>query len=166
MSDFWAKRLGTQVPPAPPAPAPAPASNRPWWMPAPVQQAPQITPPGGPLPNPAPVHQAQQEGSVLPSGEAHFGDLIRQDGYTTEKAQSARDGERCPDCGGVNYMRSKESPNSMKQCFECGYNPRFAHSTAGASGIGQQNVAPPVAARVQTMAEGNFNPGVIIGRVG
>ena len=166
VSDFWARRIGAKPsPPAAPAPPQQPASNRPWWMaPAPAQ-----APPAAPQPaeqqqdqNPAP---AQDQGSVTPGGEAHFGELIRQDHYTTEKAQSARDSEPCPDCGSPNYIRPHTSKNAMKQCFNCGYNERFAHSTAGASGIGQKNL-PTRTARAQTMSESTFNPQHIIGRVG
>lgn len=162
MTNFWAERLGQQTPAAAPAPSPAPAGNRPWWMPQtappPVQQTPQ-----------QPVQQYPQQvqqSTVPPDGEAHFGDLLHQDAYTTDKAQSARDTELCPDCSSPNYIAPKGYPNAMKKCFNCGYNPRFAHSTAGATGIGQKNVAPPRAARAQTLATSNFNPGVIIGRVG
>lgn len=165
MAGFWSERLGVAPSQPAPAPAPAPASTTPWWMPQPAPQQPQSAPqqPQAPAPQ-QPVQQ--QPSSVPPDGESHFGDLLHQDGYTTEKAQSARDSESCPECGSGNYMAAKGHPNSMKQCFNCGYNPRFAHSTAGAASTGQKNVAPPRPARVQLLAEGNFNPGQIVGRVG
>lgn len=155
---FWANRLGVQ-PQQPQAPAhPQPAHQAPagpWWaVPQPAQQQSvqqTVTP--------------QQQGSVTPAGEAHFGDLLSQDGYHTEKAQSAKDSELCPECDSPNYLAPKGHPNAMKQCFNCGYNPRFAHSTAGASGIGQSNVAAPKPARVQRLNQSNFNPGTIVGRV-
>lgn len=156
---FWAQRLGTQQP-AQQAPPPPPAPTQPWWQPRPA------TPPAAPQQPYQQAPQQPQQQSVPADGKVPFGDLLQQDGYTTEKAQSARDSEPCPDCGSPNYIAPKGHPNAMKQCFECGYNPRFAHSTAGASGIGQNNVAPPKAARVQTGGESNFNPGTIVGRVG
>ena len=168
MSDFWSKRLGQQAqqPAAPVAPAP----TRPWWA---VQQPPQPVQPY--VPQPAQVtgivpsadpQQLPQPSSVDPNGESSFSDLIHQDGYTTTKAQSARDTELCPESDSPNYMRPKGVPNALKQCFNCGFNARFAHSTAGASGIGQKNVAPPKPARVQQMNVSTFDPTRIVGRVG
>lgn len=120
-------------------------------------------------PSSAPVAPLQaQETPSSPATEQHLGELLSQDHYTTTKAMSAKDGETCPDCDSVNYMRSAQAPNSMKQCFNCGYNPRFLHTTHGASGIGQNNL-PVKTARSQTMNTNNFNPGQpghVIGRVG
>lgn len=169
MSGFWAQRVGASQQQAT-APATVAARNQPWWMPG---VAPQSTS--------APVHeqvveaarwgqgtvqQPQQQATVAPQQEVSIGALLSQDGYTTEKAKSAQDNEPCPDCGSPNFIRPHTSKNAMKQCFNCGYNERFAHSTAGASGIGQKNVAPPKAARVQALTQNNYNPQSIIGRVG
>lgn len=159
MGNFWANRVAQQqAPAAPPQPAPAPASNAPWWLPKQAPQVPQQV-----------VQQPQvpQQGVPDENGQVPIGYLLHQEGYqyTSDKAQSARDTERCPECDSGNYLKPKGVPNAMKQCFECGYNPRFAHSTAGASGIGQKNVEAPRPARVQTLSEGNFNPKVIVGRV-
>lgn len=160
MSNFWSQRLAPAAQPQQAPAAPQPASTAPWWLPqtvAPVQpQQPAQTVQQTVVPTP-------QQASVAPDGKAHFGDLLQQDGYTTEKAQSAKDSTTCPDCGSPNYMGVKGSPNAMKQCFECGFNPRFAHSTAGASGIGQQNVAAPRPARVQNVATGAPPMGTVIG---
>lgn len=115
--------------------------------------------------HPSVTHQQPpQQGSVAPEEEQHFGDLLTQAEYTTEKAQSAKDTELCPDCGSQNYVAPAGHPNAMKQCFNCGWNPRFQHSTHGASGIGQN--LPTKTARSQTMSENSFNPGMIVGRVG
>lgn len=54
-------------------------------------------------------------------------------------------------------------PNAMRQCYECGYNPRFAHSTAGA-GMPTDAAAPARPAR-QVSTSNNYNPGVIVGKV-
>jgi hypothetical protein len=154
-SDFWSKRLAPQQPAqmAPPAP-----SNRPWWQPGVAPQS--TSAPIAVTPQPQP-----QQASVAPVGETHFGDLLLQDDYTSTKAQSARDKETCPDCQSPNYMAPQGHPNAMKQCFDCGWNPRFQHSTHGASGIGQQNL-PTRTARGQTLSTNNFNPQAIVGRVG
>lgn len=109
---------------------------------------------------PAPVVTQQN----VPEGEVPIAVLLAQEGYTTTKAQSAKDDERCPDCGSGNYMRSSQSPNSLKQCFDCGYNPRFLHTTHGATGTGQKDL-PIHSARNQVLSENNFRPQEIVGRV-
>lgn len=165
--NFWAQRLGQAQPqqdPAPPQPAP---SNRPWWQPqsvAPVvQQPPPVT---GVVPSADPSQLPQptaQPVSVAPDGEAHFGDLLQQSGYTTEKAQSAKSSEPCPSCGSNKYMGIAGQPNKMPRCFECGYNPRFTQSMAGLSGTGQN--IPVKTARVQQMNTSTYNPQHIVGKV-
>lgn len=163
MSTFWAQRLGVQQQPEAPAQAP---SSRPWWQPGsgivvqPQQQAP-VQPQQFVQ---QPEQQVQQQ-PVGPDGKVPIEQLLTQDNYTTTKAQSAKDSEACPECESPNYMRSSQSPNSMKQCFNCGFNARFLHSTHGASGIGQKGL-PVHTARNQVIAENNFNPQTVIGRVG
>lgn len=154
MSDFWAKKLGQQAAPAA-APVP-PAPTRPWWQPAPAQPvAPQPATTLQPV-----VPQTVQQGSVDPNAQSDIGTLLRQDGYTTEKAQSARDTEVCPNCQSTNYMRASGHPNSMKQCFECGSNPRFEQMAAGTTGIPTKG--PVRAARVQNPETGAPKMGTII----
>jgi hypothetical protein len=117
---------------------------------------------------PAPVQQQipvpQPQGQVAPDQEVDLTSLLHQDGYTSTKAQSAKDTALCPECDSPNYLAAKGHPNAMKQCFNCGYNPRFEQSMAGASGIGQKNL-PVHTARAQTLSENNFNPGTLVGRV-
>lgn len=156
---FWAQRVGVpQAPQQAPAPAPAPAGNRPWWSPAPLQTAPQI------VPN-QPHQQPGTQASVLPNGTSHIGDLLAQEGYTTEKAQSAKSGERCPSCSSGNYLNIAGLESRAKRCFDCGYNPMFTHSTHGATAVGQSNVAAPVPARVQQMNTNTFDARHIVGHV-
>ena len=158
--NFWANRVGV-VPQQPAAPA-APVSTRPWWQAGQgiqVQQQPQV------VQQPQPqVQQPQPQVQQAPDGKVPIEVLLQQEEYTTTKAQSAKDGEPCPDCGSVRYMRSSQQPNSLKQCFDCGFNPRFLHSTHGASGIGQKDL-PVHTARGQIDSPG-WNPQTIIGRVG
>ena len=113
---------------------------------------------------PQPAPQQQTPPTQQSVGEVPIEVLLGQQDYTTTKAKSADDGERCPDCRSSNYMRSSTSPNSMKQCFNCGYNERFLHSTHGASGIGQRDL-PVHEARNQVLSESNWNPQTIVGRV-
>ena len=76
---------------------------------------------------------------------------------------SARSTETCPDCGSGNYFRPNGHANAMAQCYNCGYNPRFAHSTAGA-GMPSDRSAPTRPAK-QVSTENNYNPSTIIGHV-
>lgn len=161
MSDFWARRLNksqSQQPPTAVSDTPASApGNRPWWMP---QQAAAPTPPQ----TPGTVVQHPPQGIVTEDGKAHFGDLLRQDGYTTTKAQSARDQERCPACDSPNYVADKSNSRSMKHCFDCGSNPRFEQTMAGISGTGQN--IPVKTARVQNAPVPGAPPlGTVVGHV-
>lgn len=148
--NFWANRVG--VPQAPQQAPQPPQSVRPWWQPAPVQQT-QTAPVQQPQqPQFQPGQPPSQQASVDPNQQYHIGDLLRQDGYTTTRAVSARSDERCPSCGSGNYLNIAGSETRPKRCFDCGHNPMFSHSTAGVTGTGQQNVAAPRAARVQVNA--------------
>lgn len=86
--------------------------------------------------------------------------LLQQDGYTTEKARSAADTERCPDCGSGNYMHIAGQKSRAKRCYDCGYNPMFTHSTHGISIVGQN--LPQKSARVQNPAVAAAPMGSII----
>jgi hypothetical protein len=159
VSNFWSQRLGQgqqQAPAAPPQPAP---SNRPWWQPAPVQQPTHTAPPAS-VTQPVP----QQQASVTPDGKVPIEVLLSQTEYTTEKAQSARDTERCPECDGPNYLAEKGVKSSMKHCFDCGYNPRFTQTMSGISGTGTN--VPVKTARMQNRpVEGAPPMGAVIGHV-
>jgi hypothetical protein len=155
VSDFWAQRLGQQAPQQAPA-APQPAPSGPWWLPQQVA-------PAHPQPVQQQVVQTQQQVSVDPDGTTDIGTLLRQDGYTTTKAQSARDSESCPDCGGPNYLAEKGIPNSMKHCFDCGFNPRFSQSMAGMSSTGQN--IPVKTARMQNITTGMPKMGTVVGHI-
>lgn len=125
MSDFWAKKLGQQAPPEPQPqaqPAPQPAQQGAWWQhPQPSQQ------------QPAP----QQTYEPQPTDEE----------YRPQKAQHLRQEDYCPDCGSGDFFRPQGVPNAMKQCYTCGYNERFAHSTAGAGLPGGEDAGPATPAR-------------------
>lgn len=154
MSDFWAKKLG--VAPATPQPTAPAQNNQPWWAPQTVAQ-----------PQQQPATVVGQQALVPPSqanGEQHFDALLQQDGYTTTRAMSAKDSERCPDCNSTNYISPQGHPNALKQCFDCGYNARFLHTTHGVSATGQN--IPVHTARGQTLSTNNFNPKGIIAHVG
>jgi ribosomal protein S27E len=78
------------------------------------------------------------------------------------KARSAHMTALCPDCGSSNYFQP--SANTMAQCYECGYNPRFGHSTAG-MGIPSDAGAPVPAKQLNPQGTSNFNPNQIIGHI-
>lgn len=166
MSNFWANKLGGAAPAAP-APAPQyqqqqPQQRGPWWdngIYAPQPQPQQTVPP-----------QQQgypQQGQPVPDDgqQKHIGDLLRDPFHVPKKAKVLKQTGQCPDCGSADYFRSPEHPNSMPQCQECGFNPRFHQQTAGtpSGGQGQTHATPSR----QTSAGGaggrsNYNPNVII----
>lgn len=128
----------------------------PQAAPQPVQQQPQQTLP--------PVQPQAQQVSVTEDGKSHFGDLLRQEEYTTEKAQSAKDTETCPSCGSPNYVADKSNSRSMKHCFDCGSNPRFEQTMSGISGIGSN--IPVKTARVQNAPVAGAPPmGSVVGHI-
>lgn len=102
-----------------------------------------------------------QQVSVPPDQEQSFGDLLRQDGYTTTKARSAQDDARCPNCGSGNYLAGQnEEMRSQKRCFDCGHNNRFEQTS---SGISTANAGPPRPARVQNAATNFPQAGTVMG---
>lgn len=181
MSNFWANKLGGAAPAAPaPAPQyqqqgyqqqgyqPPPQQAGPWWdngIYAPQPQHQQTVPP---------QYQQQgyqqgypQQGQPVPDDgqQKHIGDLLRDPFHVPKKAKVLKQTGQCPDCGSGDYFRSPEHPNSMPQCQECGYNPRFHQQTAGtpSGGQGQTHATPSR----QTAAGGaggrsNYNPQVIV----
>lgn len=86
-----------------------------------------------------------------------------------KKAVSAKLTETCPECGSGDYFRPAGQPNAMQQCYTCGYNGRFAHSTAG-GGMPSDGSAPTHPSRqIASGGKGgvnNFRPQQIIGRIG
>jgi hypothetical protein len=144
VSNFWADRLGTApaAPAAPPAQPQAAPQQGPWW------QAPQ----------PVQPQQAPPQQTVVVEQE-----------YTTDKAQSARSTETCPECGSGNVFKPKGQPNAMPQCYHCGWNPRFEHSTAGA-GMPSDKSVPVQSARQISGGGGaggvsNYNPSNIVAHI-
>lgn len=79
------------------------------------------------------------------------------------KAMSARSDEMCPECGSGNIFKPHGHPNAMAQCYHCGWNPRFAHSTAGA-GLPSDSSTPTRASR-QVSTGNNFNPQTIVATI-
>ena len=143
---FWEKALGapaappqqaTVMQPSPPLPG---QHSQPWFIPqTPQQVQPQV---------PQPVQYPQQP---QPQEQAPL------------KAMSARSTMSCPDCGSGNIFKPNGHPNAMEQCYHCGWNPRFSHSTAGA-GMPSDATAPARPSK-QVSTANNFNPQTIVATV-
>lgn len=80
------------------------------------------------------------------------------------KAPSSFSTTSCPQCGSGNYTGSPSDATKMIRCYDCGYNPRFGQQS-GAGGLPAGQSAPASAAR-QVSTTGNYQPQVIIGRIG
>lgn len=81
------------------------------------------------------------------------------------KAQSSRSTLTCPDCGSGNIFKPNGIPNAMEQCYHCGWNPRFAQSTAGAGMPSTAETGPARPARQIAPGVNNFNPQTIVATV-
>lgn len=79
------------------------------------------------------------------------------------KAVSARSDAMCPECGSDYIFKPHGNPNAMQQCYNCGWNPRFAHSTAG-GGLPSDASTPTQPSR-QVSTANNFNPQTIIAKI-
>ncbi|UXX94036.1 hypothetical protein N7U49_21765 [Streptomyces sp. AD2-2] len=136
-SDFWLNKIREANGPQPaqgPQAGLTPAGT-PWWA-HPTYTRPE-TPPTVPQSDP---QQMQRE-------------------YQTERAQSAKQSERCPSCQGEHYWRA--TPNSMAQCFDCGW--PVQNSTQGVA-IANNSSAPARVSLHQAKGSG-YNPQTIIGRI-
>jgi hypothetical protein len=145
MSDFWANRIATEAPPAP-RERQEPVSPGPWWR--------------GDTPQPP-----AQPQTVAPQQQATAPAPVTED-YRPQKAQHLRAEGYCPDCGSGDYFRPQGTPNAMEQCYACGYNPRFAHSTAG---VGLPSESGPATPAKQVASGGlggksNYQPSTFIAR--
>lgn len=80
------------------------------------------------------------------------------------KAPSSRSTKSCPECGSGNYTGSPGDSTKMTRCYDCGYNPRFGQQS-GAGGMPSGSGSPAQPSR-QTLKTNNYQPGVIVGRVG
>lgn len=114
-SNWFAKKLGGETPPAPSAPASPPAPSYPTQPAAPSQY---------------PV--APQQEPVDPANDPNAPTVTNliQNAEMAERASKANkvEVERCPGCGSANYFSRKFGqggvPLSMPpkgQCFDCGY---------------------------------------------
>lgn len=126
-----------------------------WWSkklnsPAP---APSGLPPVYPSP-PVPVHVPQYAQSPQVSYDPNQDQLVT-------KAQSSRMHDKCPGCYSGNYFAPMGT--QMKRCYDCGY--PIVQSGTGAGMPGGASAGPTTAAK-QISTANNFNPTVIVDRIG
>ena len=74
---------------------------------------------------------------------------------------SATSPERCPNCASGNYGRT--TPESRARCYDCGY--PITQSGTGMPGVRIPSSTNTVAA-TQISTANNFNPNVIVDRIG
>jgi len=123
-------------------------NNADWWAKKLAQQspAPQQTRPAD-LP---PMPPSQQPMAPMPSFQQ----------TPTERAQSAKQTDSCPDCGSGNYMSVS---NAAPRCFDCGYPLEQSGSRYGSlAGAHVEGAARGAAGNDPTS---NWNPQGIIGRI-
>lgn len=77
------------------------------------------------------------------------------------KAQSSRMHDKCPGCYSGNYFAPMGT--QMKRCYDCGY--PIVQSGTGAGMPGGASAGPTQAAK-QVSTGNNFNPTVIVDRIG
>ena len=79
----------------------------------------------------------------------------------TSKAQSAKQNQACPDCGGNNYM--SPSANIGLRCYDCGYPLQQSGSKFGSLTGAKVEGSTKQSAGNDT--QNNWNPQGIIGRI-
>jgi len=127
-----------------------------WWskklgdaVPAPVSRP---SAPTGPIPNVRYV----PEGEVTSTPVQYD---ANQDQLVT-KAQSARMNDACPGCYSGNYFAPQGT--QLKRCYDCGYPLQQSGSGAG---MPSGSAGPSTPAK-QVSTANNFNPSVIVDRIG
>lgn len=108
--------------------------------------------PTGPLPNVRYV----PEGNVVSTPVTYD---PNQDQLVT-KAQSARVDDKCPGCYSGNYFAP--TGTQLKRCYDCGY-PIQQSGSGG--GLPSSSSGPTTPAK-QISTANNFNPSVIVDRIG
>jgi hypothetical protein len=135
-SDFWLNKLRGQgsATPAPTAPqAGLTPSGAPWWA--------------HPTYSPAQAPAQPQQDARQPQGV-----------YVTNKAQSARSEERCPECGSDEYWRP--TPKTQLMCNQCHY--PVQNSTQG---VAISNRDAPAKASLHQAKGAGYRPDIIVGRM-
>lgn len=126
-------------------------SNADWWASKLAQQAPQV--PQGRSANLPPMPPTQQPMQAMPQ--------FQPGPNPSEKAQSARQTQTCPECGSANYMAVQ---NAAPRCYDCGYPIQQSGSRYGTLTGAHVEGAPKQASGNDIQS--NWNPQQIIGRIG
>lgn len=140
-SDFWAKQLG--VPPSEPQ-RPSQPQQRPWWQdPDPYQAASPALQRQMPQAG-APSYGGESEQVVInqlksiPAGQLSAEQMEQIAEY--ELRTKAIQNNRCPQCGGGNYIPAGTRIHGVtmptEKCFECGLSARGPEPAIGGRGGG------------------------------
>lgn len=110
-------------------------------------------------PNRAPLSAPISAPSQMPMAPMP---VFQQSQQAPTKAQSANQTATCPDCGSGNYFSA--TPQTQQRCYDCGYPVQQSGSRYGSlTGANVQGAAKPA---MGNDATNNYNPTVIIGKVG
>jgi len=126
-------------------------NNADWWASKLAQQVPQV-PQGRPA-NLPPMPPSQQPMQAMPQ--------FQPGPNPSERAQSARQTQTCPECGSANYMAVQ---NAAPRCYDCGYPIQQSGSRYGTLTGAHVEGAPKQASGNDIQS--NWNPQQIIGRIG
>jgi ribosomal protein S27AE len=124
-------------------------SNADWWAKKLGESAPA-------------VQQGRPDGlPPMPPSQQPMTPFQPQATPSSERAQSARQTQSCPECGSGNYMAVA---NAAPRCYDCGYPIQQSGSRYGAL-TGAHVEGPTQQAQGNDMTN-NWNPQGIIGRIG
>lgn len=125
-------------------------NNADWWAKK-LGQQPQV-PVGRPDPTP-PMPPSQQPLAQMPSFQP-----VKD---PSERAQSAKQTQMCPECNSANYMAVQ---NAAPRCYDCGYPIQQSGSRYGSlTGAHVDGAAKQASGN---NVQNNWNPQQIIGRIG
>jgi hypothetical protein len=122
-------------------------NNADWWARKLGQQAP--APQYRPDPSPM-MPPSQQPMAPMPSFQQP----------PTERAQSAKQTDSCPDCGSGNYM---SVASAAPRCFDCGY--PLEQSGSGLGNLAGAHIEGEARSSLVNDSTNNWNPQGIIGRI-
>lgn len=124
-------------------------NNADWWAKK-MQQQPNV-PQRRPDPSPQ-MPQTQQPMQAMPS--------FQTPPNPSERAQSAKQTNTCPECGSVNYMAVA---NAAPRCYDCGYPISQSGSRYGS--LTGAHVEGSAKQSMGNDGTSNWNPQGIIGRI-